>query len=288
MNVLVTGADGFVGQHVVAALLARGHTVTGAVRGEGPMTGTLPEADVARVAWRAFDLRDAASVERVVAEAAPDAILHLAGVASVSQSFREPEATFDINATGTLRLLVAVRQLPAVPVSRPVLLVSSGEVYGSDGTEEAPLTEEMPLRPVTPYGASKACAELAVEAFRRSYFAGRGAPGIATIRAGNIIGGGDWAADRLVPSIALDATTREAAGPPTSESRAASQTAWAPSRQRSKRSITSPITGKQEPVTEIGYHFRSTPENLDRWHRWWRAAGRRSPWPTSCVMRGGW
>lgn len=160
MNVLVTGADGFVGQHVVAALLERGHAVTGAIHADAPAAGTLGDGDAARVAWRAFDLRDAESVHALVAAASPDAVLHLGGIASVSQSFREPEATFDINATGTLRLLEALRRLPPPPSPRPVLLVSSGEVYGADGTEGAPLTEDMPLRPVTPYGASKAAAEL--------------------------------------------------------------------------------------------------------------------------------
>lgn len=160
MKVLVTGADGFVGQHVVARLLRRGHDVVGAIRGETPVPGTLSPDDAARADWRDFDLRDTATVEALVAATAPDAVLHLAGIASVSESFREPEVTFDVNATGTLRVLEAIRRLPPPPRPRPVLLVSSGEVYGTDGTEEAPLTEDMPLRPVTPYGASKAAAEL--------------------------------------------------------------------------------------------------------------------------------
>lgn len=160
MRVLVTGADGFVGQHVLATLLARGHDVIGGIHGSGPTEGTLPAEDVSRVTWRAFDLRDAATVHALVSAAAPDAVIHLAGISSVSQSWRDPEATFDVNATGALRLLQALRRLPPPSTPRPVLLVSSGEAYGADGTEEAPLTEDLPLHPVTPYGASKAAQEM--------------------------------------------------------------------------------------------------------------------------------
>ena len=160
MRVLVTGADGFVGQHVVAALLERDHTVTGAIRGDAPALTTLAPDAAARVAWRDFDLRDSRSVRTLVGDAAPDAVLHLAGISSVSESWGDPETTFDVNATGGLRLIEALRALPAPAAPRSVVLVSSGEVYGADGTEEAPLTEELPLHPVTPYGASKAAQEL--------------------------------------------------------------------------------------------------------------------------------
>ena len=161
MRVLVTGADGFVGQHVVAALLARGHDVTGGIRDEAPLLTTLTAEEAARVTWSSFDLRVAASVRRMVRGAEPEAVVHLAGIASVSHSWREPEITFDVNATGSLRLLEALRTLPAPAAGRrPVLMVSSGEVYGADGTPAAPLTEDRPLRPVTPYGASKAAQEM--------------------------------------------------------------------------------------------------------------------------------
>ena len=160
MRVLVTGADGFVGQHLAEALLGRGDEVLGAIHGAEPQAGTLPAAAVARVDWTTFDLRDAASVEALVEGSAPDAVVHLAGVSSVSASWRDPETTFDVNATGALRLMAALRKLPPGRRRRPVLLVSSGEVYGADGTEGAPLTESLSLRPVTPYGASKAAQEM--------------------------------------------------------------------------------------------------------------------------------
>lgn len=160
MKVLVTGADGFVGQHLVAALLARGHHVAGGIRGPEPTLTTLSGTDAGRVEWLAFDLRDRDSVSSMVTHARPDAVAHLAGVSSVSESWRDPEGTFDVNATGSLRLMEALGDLPAPPHPRPVLMVSSGEVYGASGTEEAPLVEDTPLRPVTPYGVSKAAQEM--------------------------------------------------------------------------------------------------------------------------------
>ncbi len=167
MNVLVTGADGFVGHHVLEALLARGHRITGAIHGESPSPGTLPDRLVDRVRWRAFDLRDAASIDALFADHPPDAVLHLAGLSSVSESWNDPETTFDVNATGALRLVQAIRRLPQSSRPRPVLLVSSGEVYGADGSEDEPLREDMPLRPITPYGASKAAQEMIASALGR-------------------------------------------------------------------------------------------------------------------------
>ncbi|HSH44849.1 MAG TPA: GDP-mannose 4,6-dehydratase, partial [Longimicrobiales bacterium] len=167
MKVLVTGADGFVGQHVVRVLLDRGHQVVGGIHGDEPALSTLPREQASLVEWRPFDLSHGETVHDLVRTARPDALLHLAGVTSVSRSWRDPETTFQVNATGALHLLMAVRRLPAPAVPRPVLLVGSGEVYGVDGTEEAPLREDRPTSPVNPYGASKAAQEAVATALGR-------------------------------------------------------------------------------------------------------------------------
>lgn len=160
MRILVTGADGFVGQHVVAALLQRGHEVVGGITGREPELTTLGTDFAAGVAWRSFDLRDGASVTDLVQRADPDAVLHLAGVASVSESWRDPSLTFQVNVQGAIHLLMALRNLPPASRRRAVVLVGSGEAYGRDGTEDAPLHEDVPLRPLSPYAASKAAQEM--------------------------------------------------------------------------------------------------------------------------------
>lgn len=104
-----------------------------------------------------FDVTDAAAVRAAVCEARPDVVYHLAGLAHVGSSWDEPEEYFRVNAAGTLALLEAARRSRPAP---RVLLVSSAEVYGTVKPEEMPLGEDRPLRPVSPYAASKAAAEL--------------------------------------------------------------------------------------------------------------------------------
>ncbi len=104
-----------------------------------------------------LDVTDAASVERALTGACPDAVYHLAGLAHVGRSWEEPAVFFETNAVGTLNLLDAARRCRPVP---RVLVVSSAEVYGAAQPQELPLTEETPMRPVSPYAASKAAAEM--------------------------------------------------------------------------------------------------------------------------------
>ena len=137
MKALVTGAGGFVGQHLTAHLDACGDESILASRERGPL---LADSD----GWHAL-----------LAQHRPDVVYHLAGQASVSDSWREPEATFAANVIGTFNVLAAAR---AAGVRR-VLVVSSSDVYGVVLPEQLPLTEQAPLRPVTPYAASKAAAE---------------------------------------------------------------------------------------------------------------------------------
>jgi GDP-4-dehydro-6-deoxy-D-mannose reductase len=144
MRALVTGADGFVGQHLLEHLRQAGDEVIGIDRRNGP------------------DLLDAPAVDDFVRSVAPEAVYHLAGWSDVGASWAEPLAAFQVNADGTLNVLQACVH---ARVGR-VLSVSSADVYGKVALADLPLTEDAPLRPVTPYAASKIAADfLGLQAF---------------------------------------------------------------------------------------------------------------------------
>ena len=151
---MVTGAGGFVGPHLVRALAAAGARVTGAGLGR-------PPAEVPIERWTEIDFAGEASIEDLLAADRPDAIVHLAGQSSAALSFQDPEGTFRANVGGTTRLLEAVRA--SAPRTR-VLAVSTSEIYGpcAPGSRAA---ESAPVRPVSPYGASKAAADAVAGAF---------------------------------------------------------------------------------------------------------------------------
>lgn len=139
------------------------------------------------------DVRDAEHVRRALDEAAPEVVFHLAAQPLVRRSYREPVETFATNIIGTAHVLEAVRHTRSV---RAVVVVTSDKCYDNREDGRA-YREDDALGGGDPYSASKACAELVTAAYRRSFLEGR--VGVATGRAGNVIGGGDWADDRLVP-----------------------------------------------------------------------------------------
>lgn len=158
MRVLVTGASGFVGKHVLDALRMAGHD---AVAAGGPHDSAPFER---------LDLADADAVRHTIARSAPDAIVHLAGQAFVPQSVADPLGTLAVNATGTSHILEAARRLRdemGMPVR--VLVVSSAEVYGIHRAEAMPLAETADLRPGNPYAASKIAAEIYAHAWARAF-----------------------------------------------------------------------------------------------------------------------
>lgn len=156
MRILVTGAGGFVGQYLLAELIAAGHDVSAASHGpwQAP-DGVTPQV---------FDVRDAAAVAEAVAGAQPDAVIHLAAQASPRLSWKSPDETYAINVTGTSHLLEA---LVARPQTR-VLLVGSAQEYGF-GRQDRPILETDPLQPRSPYGVSKVAQELVGALYRQQF-----------------------------------------------------------------------------------------------------------------------
>ena len=202
-RVFVTGHTGFKGAWLVQMLSRQGAEVTGYSLPPPTVPSLFEAAGVEGLLHRHVtgDVRDAAHLATEIAAARPEAVFHLAAQALVRRGHREPVETFSTNVTGTAALLDAVRRA-AIPCA--VIVVTSDKCY-EPHDDGRPHREEDPLGGRDPYAASKACAELVAAAARRGHFpperlADHGVQ-VATVRAGNVIGGGDWAEDRLVTDL---------------------------------------------------------------------------------------
>jgi GDP-4-dehydro-6-deoxy-D-mannose reductase len=171
MRVLVTGADGFVGQHLVADLLDRGWKVCGSTLDLPPVRSTLSPEQIGSVDWKAADVRDHEALFRVIAATRPDRIFHLAGFASGALARERTADAVTLNAGGTVNLCEAVLAArEAISDFDPrILVMGSGDAYGDAAREESLLEEDMALRPVSTYGLSKAAQELAAHTYRRAH-----------------------------------------------------------------------------------------------------------------------
>lgn len=202
-RVLVTGHTGFKGGWLCTWLKSMGAVVAGLSL---PPSSTGPSLfEVAGVAEDMVselgDIRDAKKVHKVVSQFAPEIVIHMAAQALVRQSYVDPVETYATNVMGTVHVLDAVRTVKSV---KAVVNVTTDKCYENNEWVWG-YRENEPMGGHDPYSSSKGCSELVSSAFRRSYLDELGIA-LATARAGNVIGGGDWSKDRLVPDVlhALD------------------------------------------------------------------------------------
>jgi len=201
-KVLLTGHTGFKGSWLSLWLTTLGARVTGLALAPDTKPSHWSLLVLDKVEDLRVDLRDASAVVRAMERTQPEIVFHLAAQPLVRRSYQEPEATFETNVMGLVHLLQAVRDCPSV---RAVINVTTDKVYLDAIT--AGYREDDPLGGHDPYSTSKACAELVSACYRKSYFSSTARTRSATARAGNVIGGGDWSEDRLVPDIVRAAST---------------------------------------------------------------------------------
>ena len=194
---LVTGHTGFKGAWTTLWLRSMGAEVTGYALRPPTQPNLFELAAVRSSLDRSIeaDVRDASALRQAFDVAKPEVVVHLAAQSLVHESYASPALTFETNVMGTVNTLEAARACSAV---RAVVIVTTDKCY--DNQRSRACREDDPLGGRDPYSASKACAELAAGAYRQSYFSGTPCA-IATARAGNVIGGGDFTAHRLVPDV---------------------------------------------------------------------------------------
>jgi CDP-glucose 4,6-dehydratase len=202
-SVLITGHTGFKGGWLALWLKLKGAQVHGYSLRPPTTPNLFAAADVSRdlASHTIADICDAQSLLGTVRRVAPEVVFHLAAQPLVRLSYQQPVDTYAVNVMGTVNLLEAIRQVDSV---RAAVIVTSDKCY--DNREWLwGYRENEALGGTDPYSSSKACCELVTAAYRSSFLAARNVT-VSTVRAGNVIGGGDWASDRLIPDFlrALD------------------------------------------------------------------------------------
>jgi len=198
-RVFVTGHTGFKGAWLALWLAKLQARVTGYALAPPTEPSLFEAAHVAEtVLSLSGDVRDLERLRASVRNASPEILFHLAAQALVRPSYADPVGTFSTNVMGTVNVLEVSRDVPGL---RAVIILTSDKCY-EENSSGRPHAESDPLGGHDPYAASKACAEITAAAYRQCFFASSAeGPAIATARAGNVIGGGDWGMDRLIPDL---------------------------------------------------------------------------------------
>ena len=197
-KVLLTGHTGFKGAWLAIWLEMLGARVTGIALDPLDSKGVF---NLSRIGdhikdYRA-DIRDQGRMQQIFTTEEPEIVFHLAAQPLVLESYRAPAETFAINTQGTAHILEAIRQTPSVQAA---VMITTDKCYENREWVYG-YRESDPMGGHDPYSASKGAAELIISSYRRSFFSENGSPAIASARSGNVIGGGDWSANRLVPDI---------------------------------------------------------------------------------------
>ena len=195
-RVLVTGHTGFKGTWLSRILILAGAEVTGYSL-EPPTSPSLFEQAKTASQMKSIigDIRDGEKLKKTVCEARPDIVLHLAAQPIVRTSYKDPVGTYESNVMGTVNILEAVRACPSV---KSFVNITTDKVYLNKEWAWG-YRENEELCGFDPYSNSKSCSELVTYSYRNSFFAENDSPAISTARSGNVIGGGDYATDRIIP-----------------------------------------------------------------------------------------
>lgn len=195
-KVLLTGHTGFKGTWLTKILVQNGAIVLGYSLNPPtePNLFTLSKVE-SSIRSVIGDVRDYEHLKKVFDEFQPEIVMHLAAQPLVRDSYREPKYTYETNVLGTVNILECVRQTPSV---KSFLNVTTDKVYLNDDIPDHPFREDEALDGYDPYSNSKSCSELVTHSYKKSFFADRDCS-ISTARAGNVIGGGDFAKDRIIP-----------------------------------------------------------------------------------------
>jgi len=197
-TVFITGHTGFKGSWLSLWLQRSGARVIGYSLPAPTNPSLFEEARVAEgMQSLEGDVRDLSRLSAAIAEHRPSIVIHMAAQALVLPAYEDPIVTYETNVMGTANVLEAVRRAES---ARVCIVVTTDKCY-ENSERPHPYSETDALGGYDPYASSKACAELVTASYRRSYFSTPGATAVATVRAGNVIGGGDWSRFRLIPDI---------------------------------------------------------------------------------------
>ena len=197
-RLFITGHTGFKGSWLVMFLHKLGAIQKGYALSPLTRKSLFDEAHLEEIIDSELnDIRNLAGLKKSLSEFKPQIVIHLAAQPLVLESYKDPINNYTTNINGTINLLEACREIPSI---KAILVITTDKVYRNEEINR-PFIENDFLGGLDPYSCSKSCCELIVDSYRSSFYSNKSSPVIATARAGNVIGGGDWSENRIIPDI---------------------------------------------------------------------------------------